>query len=220
MFERFTEKAARTLFFARFEVTQRGGQSIEPEHLMLGLLREGGQIDSILRSCGISPDELRTALGQDLESAEEVLFLSPESRILFSERARRVLDFAAREADDLRHLDIGREHLLLGVLRLEQENPERPLHPLGLGLREVRNEIIRLRSLKPDDAAPADGITASDRIERIERLLFQIMQAARAEPQVNNLLLTVQLELEALKEALRQPRDEPGGEATKPDRSS
>jgi ATP-dependent Clp protease ATP-binding subunit ClpA len=40
MFERFTEKARRTVFFARYEASQLGSQEITSEHLLLGLLRD------------------------------------------------------------------------------------------------------------------------------------------------------------------------------------
>jgi ATP-dependent Clp protease ATP-binding subunit ClpC len=41
MFERYTESARRVLFFARYEAGQRGSVSVAPEHLLLGLIREG-----------------------------------------------------------------------------------------------------------------------------------------------------------------------------------
>ena len=41
MFERYTERARRVLFFARYEASQLGSISIETEHLLLGLIREG-----------------------------------------------------------------------------------------------------------------------------------------------------------------------------------
>ena len=40
MFERYTEKARRTIFFGRFEASAFGSPYIETEHLLLGLLRE------------------------------------------------------------------------------------------------------------------------------------------------------------------------------------
>ena len=40
MFERYTEKARRTIFFARYEASQFGSPRIEAEHLLLGLLHE------------------------------------------------------------------------------------------------------------------------------------------------------------------------------------
>ncbi|MCE7963148.1 MAG: hypothetical protein DYH05_11710, partial [Acidobacteria bacterium ACB1] len=40
MFERYTERSRRVIFFARYEALQYGSQSIAPEHILLGLLRE------------------------------------------------------------------------------------------------------------------------------------------------------------------------------------
>src|SRR2546422_2750968 len=40
MFERYTEKARRVIFFARYEASQYGAAFIESEHLLLGLLRD------------------------------------------------------------------------------------------------------------------------------------------------------------------------------------
>jgi len=37
MFERYTEKARRLIFFGRFEASQFGGPFMETEHLLLGL---------------------------------------------------------------------------------------------------------------------------------------------------------------------------------------
>ena len=48
MFERFTELARRLLFFARYEASQLGSRSIETEHLLLGVIREGKGITSRL----------------------------------------------------------------------------------------------------------------------------------------------------------------------------
>ena len=46
MFERYTERARRVLFFARYEASQLGSISIETEHLLLGLIREGKGLTS------------------------------------------------------------------------------------------------------------------------------------------------------------------------------
>ena len=41
MFEKFTEKAKRILFLARYEAAQQGARAIGTEHVLLGLLKEG-----------------------------------------------------------------------------------------------------------------------------------------------------------------------------------
>ena len=48
MFERYTERARRVLFFARYEASQLGSVSIETEHLLLGLIREGKGLTSVI----------------------------------------------------------------------------------------------------------------------------------------------------------------------------
>jgi ATP-dependent Clp protease ATP-binding subunit ClpC len=203
MFERYTEEARRVLFFARFEVTERGGRSIQPEHLMLGLLREGGQIDSILRSRGISPDDLRTACGQTLETAEKV---SKSLEIPFSQEAKRVLQFAAEEADGLGHGEIGAGHLLLGLLREEKGDHARPLSHRGLQLKLARLDVGQLRS-QPAAAADSCGQSwraAHERLERIELLLGRLTQAAGDRPETLELAAVLFGELEALRKLYGQ----------------
>ena len=46
MFERYTERARRVIFFARYEASQLGSAAIETEHLLLGLIREGKGLTS------------------------------------------------------------------------------------------------------------------------------------------------------------------------------
>lgn len=64
----------------------------------------------------------------------------------FSEDARQVVVFAEEEARALRHHYIGTEHILLGLLREEQQRPdgERPLQALGIALIEARDRVVRL----------------------------------------------------------------------------
>ena len=48
MFERYTEKARRAIFFARYEASQFGLQFIDANCLLIGLVRENGQISTRL----------------------------------------------------------------------------------------------------------------------------------------------------------------------------
>jgi ATP-dependent Clp protease ATP-binding subunit ClpC len=55
MFEHYTERAIRVIQFARYEATQLGSRTIETEHLLLGLIREGNGITSrIFHRCKIT----------------------------------------------------------------------------------------------------------------------------------------------------------------------
>jgi len=141
MFERYTEKARRVIFFARYEASQFGAHAIEPEHLLLGLMREDKtltgrffpraqlSIESIRKEI-----EGRTLLREKISTSVE-LPLAPETK--------RVLAFAHEESDRLQHRHIGTEHLLLGLLREERSMAAEILYERGLRLNAVRDEIAR-----------------------------------------------------------------------------
>lgn len=61
MFERYTEKSRRTTFFTRYEASQFGAQAIEPEHLLLGLLREDRSLAAQLLMSRVALEEIRAA---------------------------------------------------------------------------------------------------------------------------------------------------------------
>ncbi len=141
MFERYTEKARRVIFFARYEASQFGAPAIEPEHLLLGLMREDKTltgrffpraqitIEAIRREI-----ESRTLLRERIPTSVE-LPLAPETK--------RVLHYSHDESDRLQHRHIGTEHLLLGLLREERSMAAQILFERGLRLAAVRDEIAR-----------------------------------------------------------------------------
>lgn len=141
MFERYTERARRTLFFARYEAIQFGSMTIETEHLLLGLVRpKAGLASLILADAGLSPDTVRHV--QAHPTAGERLSTSIE--IPFSVEVKRALGFAAEEADRLHHGHIGTEHLLLGLIREERSMAAAILRENGLELQKVRDAIVPL----------------------------------------------------------------------------
>jgi uncharacterized protein (TIGR03435 family) len=121
MFERLTERARRVLFFARDEASQFGSSSMDTEHLLLGLIREG-----VVRRLPARPPT------------------SPSKEIPFSPAAMRVLQHTAEQADRLSHDYIGTEHLLLGLLREQGSIAADVLSSRGLLVDRVRDRIAEL----------------------------------------------------------------------------
>jgi ATP-dependent Clp protease ATP-binding subunit ClpC len=141
MFERYTEKARRVIFFARYEASQFGAPAIQPEHLLLGLLREDKSLTSRFFTRAQTSIEAirkeiegRTLMREKISTSVE-LPLAPETK--------RVLAYAHEESDRLQHRHIGTEHLLLGLLREERSNAAEILFERGLRLTAVRDEIAR-----------------------------------------------------------------------------
>jgi ATP-dependent Clp protease ATP-binding subunit ClpC len=146
MFERYTERARRVIFFARYEASQLGSNSIETEHLLLGLIREGkGLTSRIFSKCHLSMESIRKeiegrALYRDKVSTSVDIPLSSESK--------RVLSFAAEEAERMLHNYIGTEHVLLGLMREEKCVAATILGEKGMRLNQVREEIVQLLNEK------------------------------------------------------------------------
>src|SRR5262247_4813576 len=111
MFEKFTEKAKRILFLARYEASQQGSRVIGTEHILLGLLKEGEEVTRELFSrSNVSLELLQGELETKGPSREKT---AASVEIPFSEETKRVLAFAEEEAERLLHPYIGTEHLLL-----------------------------------------------------------------------------------------------------------
>ena len=146
MFERYTERARRVLFFARYEASQLGSISIETEHLLLGLIREGkGLTSRIFARSHLSLENIRKDIEGRTVFREKV---STSVEIPFSAETKRVLQYAAEEADRLLHNYIGTEHLLLGILREERSVAATILMEKGMRLQQVREDIVQLLNEK------------------------------------------------------------------------
>ena len=146
MFERYTERARRVLFFARYEASQLGSISIETEHLLLGLIREGkGLTSRIFARSHLSLENIRKDVEGRTVFREKV---STSVDIPFSTETKRVLQHAAEEADRLLHSYVGTEHLLIGILREERSVAASILFEKGMRLNSVRGDVVQLLSEK------------------------------------------------------------------------
>src|SRR5271165_38050 len=103
MFERYTEKARRVIFFARYEASQYGSRYIETEHFLLGLLRENKTLaNRFLRS--------HAAVESIRKQVEEHTPVRPKTAtsvdLPLSHECKRILAYGAEEAQRLhdRHI--------------------------------------------------------------------------------------------------------------------
>jgi hypothetical protein len=143
VFERYTEKARRVVFFARYEASEFGSPCIETEHVLLGLLRE----DSALTHRFLPSSRMVESIRREIEAlATPREKISTSVDLPLSNESKRVFAYAAEEAALLNHKHIGTEHLLLGLLREEKCLAADLLRERGLWLRHVREELVRARS--------------------------------------------------------------------------
>jgi ATP-dependent Clp protease ATP-binding subunit ClpC len=141
MFERYTEKARRVIFFARYEASQFGAQAIEAEHILLGLLREDKQLtQKFFRSPHSTVESIRREIESRTPLRDKV---SASVDLPLSSNAKRVLSYAADESERLGHRHIGTEHLLLGILREDKSSAAEILYERGLRLNQIRDDLNR-----------------------------------------------------------------------------
>jgi len=146
MFERYTERARRVIFFARYEASQLGSNSIETEHLLLGLIREGKGLTSRLFSKSqLSMEGIRKEIEGKNVYREKV---STSVDIPLSDESKRVLSFASEEGERMLHNYIGTEHILLGLLREEGSVAATILLEKGMRLGVTREEVLQLLNEK------------------------------------------------------------------------
>jgi len=139
MFERYTDRARQMLFFGRYEASQFGSPAILPEHLLLGLIRETKRpVGRIFSAAGLPLAEVRAHIERVVGFHEKI----PTSvEMPFAENTKRLLRYAAEEADDLSHGRIGPAHILLGLLRLDGEPLASYLEEHGVTLALTREHV-------------------------------------------------------------------------------
>jgi hypothetical protein len=138
MFERYTEKARRAIFFARYEASQFGSPYIETEHLLLALVRENPVLMRVVFPSKTSIDAIRKQIEEHTSPREKT---STSVDLPLSNESKRVLAYAAAEAERLGSKHIGSEHLLLGLLREKDAFAAHLFNSQGLYLDRAR-EIV------------------------------------------------------------------------------
>ncbi|OYT69965.1 MAG: ATP-dependent Clp protease ATP-binding subunit ClpC [Armatimonadetes bacterium CP1_7O] len=142
MWQRFTERARKVIFYAQEEAQRLGESQVSTEHLLLGLVRESDSVAArILDRMGVSLQRIRNEIERYATRSEARL----GAEMQLSPRAKRVIDLAYDEARQLNNNYIGTEHLLLGLIREGEGLAARVLHKLGVDLERARREVMNLQ---------------------------------------------------------------------------
>jgi ATP-dependent Clp protease ATP-binding subunit ClpC len=171
MFERYTERARRVIFFARFEASQFGSTVIESEFLLLGLLREDRNICNRFMQM-YSAEQIRKQVETGLSVREKI---STSIDLPLSGESRHILAYAAEEAERLNHRHIGTEHLLLGILREDKCGAAQILQGIGCDLATVREQLAR-------HAGHPDPHTEGEGLRRLQEILPDFLSQDPALP--------------------------------------
>jgi ATP-dependent Clp protease ATP-binding subunit ClpC len=140
MSEGYTEGARRVIFSARAQAMRYGSLCIESEHILLSILDEGKTHADRLFGVDTSVESLR----REIEKNLAIHASNPNSvDIPLTAESQEILKHAFGEADKLGHKQVGFEHLLLGILRVETCVAAKILFMHGTTTAAMRAEAIR-----------------------------------------------------------------------------
>jgi ATP-dependent Clp protease ATP-binding subunit ClpC len=140
MSQGYTEGARRVVFSARDQAVHYGSPYIESEHILLAILDESQAQASRLFGEGMSVELLRREIEKNLTIHESN---SGSVEVPLTGEAKRILNAAFEEADELGHKHVGFEHLLLGILQVESCEAAKILFKHGSTIANLRKEAIR-----------------------------------------------------------------------------
>jgi ATP-dependent Clp protease ATP-binding subunit ClpC len=151
MWEPFTERARRSIVLAQEEAQRLGNNYIGTEHILLGIISEGESLAAkVLETLGVNLSKVR----QEVEAIVGRGGQTVQQEMVFTPRAKRVIELAFEEARQLNHNYIGTEHLLLGLIREGEGVAARVLTNLGVDPAKVRVQTTSLLGAEGQPPAP------------------------------------------------------------------
>ncbi len=173
---RYDDRARLVFHYAREEGNRLGHAMVGPEHLLLGLMREGGTAASLLGEFGATLDGLRRRV-------EEIIGRGEGNRLndapSITPRARRVMELASHEARTLGAQVTSTEHILLGIIREGDGVAFRILQELTKDV-----DTIRWRVLAQTDGQKAPKPVATPFLDEYGRDLTKQAKEGKLDPVV------------------------------------
>ncbi|MDR1673104.1 MAG: ATP-dependent Clp protease ATP-binding subunit [Bacteroidales bacterium] len=168
MDSKFSQHIKGVLGYSKEEAMRLGTPYIAPEHLFLGILRDGeNEAVGILQSLGIDLYDIRKKI-EDQINPESYRTIPETEDIPLLKSAERVLKLVYLEAQSFKSSEIKTEHLLLAILKDETSLPTKLINEIGIDyfsvrrcmenlaeVNEEREEKMKADYTEKDDDTPA-----------------------------------------------------------------
>jgi len=165
-FDKLTIKAQEAFAEAQRLASEHGNPSVEPDHLLLALLRQGdGVVGPILEKIGIDSELIAAELEQRLGGLPQVGGASAGTQL--SPHLRGVMDAAFAAAEEFKDSYVSTEHLLLGLIGYQGSPVAGLLAGRGVTVPKVKEALVSIRgSQRVTDQSPEDKYQALERYTR------------------------------------------------------
>ncbi len=143
MWQFYTERAKRVIQLAHQEATNMGHTMVEPEHLLIGLLNEGGGVAcQALEELGVDPENLADHIRDLIGKSQDIL--AKPTDLPMSPRMKRALDLAMVEARKMGVNYVDTEHILLGILGDDSGLAVQQFRTMGLTPSAVLKQVAEI----------------------------------------------------------------------------
>ena len=175
MFNRFTQRAQKVLQLAQEEAIRMKHESIGTEHILLGLIREGGGIAAkALEAIDVSFETIEEGVeklvGSGTKDVGPIVHYTP--------RAKKVIELSVDESRKLGHSYIGTEHILLALIREGEGVAARVLNNAGVSLNKARQQVLQLLG-NNDASVGGQGTSNSAATPTLDSLARDLTEVAR-----------------------------------------
>src|SRR4051794_12903509 len=175
MFNRFTQRAQKVLQLAQDEAIRMKHESIGTEHILLGLIREGGGIAAkALEAIDVGFETIEQGVeklvGSGTKDVGPIVHYTP--------RAKKVIELSVDESRKLGHSYIGTEHILLALIREGEGVAARVLNNAGVSLNKARQQVLQLLGSN-DNSAGNQGASNSAATPTLDSLARDLTEVAR-----------------------------------------
>ncbi|MGX9136484.1 ATP-dependent Clp protease ATP-binding subunit [Rummeliibacillus sp. JY-2-4R] len=181
MYNRFTQRAQKVLQLAQEEAIRMKHEAIGTEHILLGLIREGGGIAAkALEAIDVSTEMIE-------EGIEELVGVGTKNVgpiVHYTPRAKKVIELSVDESRKLGHSYIGTEHLLLALIREGEGVAARVLNNAGVSLNKARQQVLQLLGSNDHPQANTNTVPAANTptLDSLARDLTQIAREGSLDP--------------------------------------
>ncbi len=172
-----SERGKEIINEAGQEAAQQGTKTLDTEHLLLAVAKDKELGAKILEQLGIEPKDLINHLGENIKKASAE---APEA-VSLSPRAKRVLQLAFYESQELGHSYIGAEHILLALIREGEGLAAQTLKKYAIDLTKARAAVIKLTG-KGAPEGKAKDVSKTPELDQYSRDLTKMARAGKLDP--------------------------------------
>ena len=177
---RFTERAQLVILGAQRESQRFKHGYIGTEHILLGIMEEGGYAKDLLNKYSINVTDVRSMIEDYLGFGEIVM---PKGELLLTPRTKRLFDESFEEARKLNQKFVSPEHLLLAIIEEEEGVAYTILTQLKLDMRLIKNDLLQYLSGKDDgeleEEVNQNSNEQSDSISMLKKYSRDLTEQAR-----------------------------------------